>query len=69
MTFPLTESSDGKDLDLSSKSSEQTQDPVWMYLREMGVVPLLTRQGEVRLAKRIERGQWKVRKVLSRLIS
>ena len=66
MTVPLTESSDGKDLDLSSKSSDQTQDQVRMYLREMGVVPLLTREGEVAVAKRIERGQLSVRKILSR---
>ena len=37
-----------------------------MYLREMGVVPLLTREGEVSIAKRIERGQSNVRKALSR---
>ena len=66
MTVPLTESSDGKDLDLSSKSSDPIQDPVGMYLREMGVVPLLTREGEVSIAKRIERGQSNVRKALSR---
>ena len=66
MTVPLTESSDGKDLNLSSKSSDQTQNPVWMYLREMGVVPLLTREGEVAVAKRIARGQLSVRKILSR---
>ena len=66
MTVPLTESSDGKDLDLSSKSSDQTQDQVRMYLREMRVVPLLTREGEVAVAKRIERGQLSVRKILSR---
>ena len=37
-----------------------------MYLREMGTVPLLTREGEVEIAKRIERGQLKVLKALSR---
>ena len=37
-----------------------------MYLREMGTVPLLTRDGEVEIAKRIERGQLKVLKSLSR---
>ena len=66
MTVPLTESSGGKDLDLSSKSSDPIQDPVSMYLREMGVVPLLTREGEVSIAKCIERGQSNVRKALSR---
>src|SRR5262249_8568559 len=39
---------------------------VRMYLREMGTVPLLTRAGEVEIAKRIERGQLTVLKVLSR---
>jgi RNA polymerase primary sigma factor len=37
-----------------------------MYLREMGTVPLLTREGEVEIAKRIERGQLRVLKALSR---
>ena len=37
-----------------------------MYLREMGSVPLLAREGEIELAKRIERGQKAVRKALSR---
>src|SRR5262249_28980468 len=45
---------------------EKTNDPVRMYLREMGTVPLLTRDGEVEIAKRIERGQLTVHKVLSR---
>jgi RNA polymerase primary sigma factor len=45
---------------------EQTNDPVRIYLREMGVVPLLTREGEVDIAKRIERGQRRVLKALSR---
>jgi hypothetical protein len=40
--------------------------PVRLYLREMGVVPLLTRQGEVTIAQRIERGQIKTRKAISR---
>src|SRR5437879_12409109 len=37
-----------------------------MYLREMGTVPLLTREGEVEIAKRIERGQLRVMKAISR---
>ena len=45
---------------------EQTDDPVRMYLREMGTVPLLTREGEVEIAKRIERGQNNVMKAMSR---
>ena len=47
-------------------SATKTNDPVRMYLREMGTVPLLTREGEIELAKRIERGQGAVRKALSR---
>jgi RNA polymerase primary sigma factor len=43
-----------------------TDDPVRVYLREMGSVRLLTRQGEVELAQRMERGRLRVRKVLSR---
>jgi len=54
------------DLDLGQDLGEKTNDPVRMYLREMGSVPLLTREGEIELAKRIERGQFAVRKALSR---
>ena len=45
---------------------EKTNDPVRMYLREMGTVPLLTREGEVTIAKRIERGQLVVMKSITR---
>jgi RNA polymerase primary sigma factor len=45
---------------------EETHDPVQKYLRDMGAVPLLTREGEVVLAKRIERGQNLIMKALSR---
>jgi RNA polymerase primary sigma factor len=54
------------DLDITQDFSDKTNDPVRMYLREMGTVPLLTREGEIELAKRNERGQWAVRKALSR---
>src|SRR4249920_3470836 len=54
------------DLELAQDFSDKTNDPVRMYLREMGTVPLLTREGEIELAKRIERGQGAVRKALSR---
>ncbi len=54
------------DLELTQDFSDKTNDPVRMYLREMGTVPLLTREGEIELAKRIERGQTAVRKALSR---
>ena len=52
--------------DLGQDFGDKTNDPVRMYLREMGTVPLLTREGEIELAKRIERGQNAVRKSLSR---
>ncbi len=54
------------ELDLTPGALEKTNDPVRMYLREMGTVPLLTREGEVEIAKRIERGQLRVLKSLSR---
>jgi RNA polymerase primary sigma factor len=54
------------ELDLSAGALEKTNDPVRLYLREMGVVPLLTREGEVVIAKRIERGQIKTKKAITR---
>jgi len=54
------------ELDLSAGVLEKTNDPVRLYLREMGVVPLLTREGEVTIAKRIERGQLKTQKAIAR---
>ncbi len=51
---------------LISESLEKTNDPVRMYLREMGTVSLLSREGEVVIAKRIEKGQRTVLKALSR---
>jgi RNA polymerase primary sigma factor len=60
------EDSDDVELDLSPGTLEKTNDPVRMYLREMGTVPLLTREGEVEIAKRIERGQLRVMKAISR---
>ncbi len=60
------EAGDDVELDLSPGALDKTNDPVRMYLREMGTVPLLTREGEVEIAKRIERGQMKVFKALSR---
>jgi len=46
--------------------AEKINDPVRMYLREMGTVPLLTREGEVEIARRIERGQNAVLRSLTR---
>jgi RNA polymerase primary sigma factor len=54
------------DLDLSAGQIDKSNDPVRLYLREMGIVPLLTREGEVTIAQRIERGQIKTRKAISR---
>jgi RNA polymerase primary sigma factor len=55
-----------EELELPLGLLEKTNDPVRMYLREMGTVPLLTREGEVEIAKRIERGQNSVLKAMSR---
>ena len=54
------------ELDPTGGALEKTNDPVRIYLREMGAVPLLTREGEVDIAKRIERGQLRTLKALSR---
>src|SRR4249919_579660 len=55
------------ELDLTPGALDKTNDPVRMYLREMGTVPLLTREGEVAIAKRIERGKLSVIKSISRM--
>ena len=54
------------EFDLNPGALEKTEDPVRIYLREMGIVPLLTREEEVDIAKRIERGQLRTLKALSR---
>ena len=61
-----SEGSDEIELDLTPGALDKTNDPVRMYLREMGTVPLLTREGEVEIAKRIERGKLTVIKSISR---
>ena len=43
----------------------KTDDPVRMYLREMGTVPLLTREGEIEIAKRIEKGRSEVMRAVT----
>ena len=48
------------------EESIYTDDPVRVYLREMGAVPLLTREGEVNLARRMERGKLRMQKSISR---
>ena len=57
---------DDLDLDFSAGTLDKSNDPVRLYLREMGIVPLLTREGEVTIAQRIERGQIKTHKSISR---
>lgn len=47
------------------KETGRTTDPVRMYMREMGTVELLTREGEIRIAKRIEEGIYQVLKSLA----
>ncbi len=64
--FDEGEEGEDVELDLTPGTLEKTNDPVRMYLREMGTVPLLTREGEVEIAKRIERGQLRVLKAISR---
>ncbi len=64
--FEDIEEGEDVELDLTPGTLDKTNDPVRMYLREMGTVPLLTREGEVEIAKRIERGQLRVLKALSR---
>ncbi len=56
----------GTERETTSQDLEKTNDPVRMYLREMGTVPLLTREGEVEIAKRIEKGKRTVLKAISR---
>ena len=60
------ETGEESEFDVSSIALDKTNDPVRMYLREMGTVPLLSREGEVEIAKRIEHGQRVVLKALSR---
>jgi RNA polymerase primary sigma factor len=54
------------EIDATASLVDKTSDPVWRYLREMGSVPLLKREGEVAIAKRMERGHGLVLKALSR---
>jgi RNA polymerase primary sigma factor len=57
---------DGLELDLSPGELDKTLDPVRVYMREMGLVPLLTREQEVSIAKRIERGEKRAQKAITR---
>ena len=60
------EDEDELDFRLAPDILDKTSDPVRLYLREMGTVPLLSRQGEVEIAKRFERGHLRVLKAISR---
>ncbi|MBZ2178851.1 MAG: RNA polymerase sigma factor RpoD [Acidobacteria bacterium] len=51
---------------VAPEESIYTDDPVRVYLREMGAVPLLTREGEVELARRMERGKLRMLRAISR---
>jgi RNA polymerase primary sigma factor len=57
---------DHNELDLTPATLDKTDDPVRLYLREMGTVPLLTRESEVAIAKRFERGHLLVLKTITR---
>ena len=61
-----SEGSDDSENAVASTLVDKTNDPVRMYLREMGTVPLLNREGEVVIAKRIERGKLSVIRSISR---
>src|SRR5512133_3748207 len=66
---PIDRTAEGAEeleLDLTPGALDKTNDPVRMYLREMGTVPLLTREGEVEIAKRIERGKNAMLRAISR---
>jgi RNA polymerase primary sigma factor len=67
-TRPQNEAASSEDAELDQTASppEKTSDPVRVYLREMGLVPLLTREQEVTIAKRLERGSLRVLKTVSR---
>ena len=62
----LVRESDDIDVNPAAVVPDAANDPVRLYLREMGASPLLTREGEVEIAKRIERGQLSAMKALSR---
>ncbi len=63
---PTLEESDGEEADVDASSDTRTDDPVRMYLREMGHIKLLNREEEVEISKRIEDGQREMIEVLAR---
>jgi RNA polymerase primary sigma factor len=66
--FHAEEAPEGEEFPAAQQAEESiyTDDPVRVYLREMGAVPLLTREGEVNLARRMERGKLRMQKSISR---
>jgi RNA polymerase primary sigma factor len=66
--FHPEEAAEGEEFAAAHPQEESiyTDDPVRVYLREMGSVPLLTREGEVNLARRMERGKLRMQKAISR---
>jgi len=60
------EAGEDEEFSLTPEVLEKTSDPVRLYLREMGTVPLLTRQGEIEIARRFERAHLRVLKAISR---
>jgi len=66
--FHAEETPEGEEFAPQAQVEESiyTDDPVRVYLREMGAVPLLTREGEVNLARRMERGKLRMQKAISR---
>src|ERR671921_2307410 len=63
---PEEQDSDDPQANQHVEESIYTDDPVRVYLREMGSVPLLTREGEVNLARKMERGKLRMQKSISR---
>ncbi len=57
---------EGSDEVFEVDALDKTHDPVRLYLREMGSVALLSREGEVGIARRMERAQSRARRLLSR---
>jgi RNA polymerase primary sigma factor len=64
----LRQLNDSEEVDFTPSEDllDKTSDPIRLYLREMGTVPLLTRQGEIEIAKRFERGHFRALKAISR---
>jgi RNA polymerase primary sigma factor len=60
----LEEEEKEKEIDLTPGLLSRTDDPVRLYLKEMGSVPLLSREGEIEIAKRIEEGKKEVASVI-----